>query len=231
MTNVSHRALTSRCFVSHFATSILLAIAAGLFVPIASGANIVLNSGFETGDFTNWTVSSGDSGFSWFVLKDAYAINGPHTGTFFAETPCFGPGCITTPTSFFFQDLPTVDNQTYTLTFWYDLGACQDGCDPEELKVLWGGNTAFDLATTTSGTTDPGWVQATVSGLLATSTIMRLEFVGRHDPGALGIDDIGISSSIPEPSSMVLLGSGLVAIACRRWLALHKWRTLRNLLS
>jgi hypothetical protein len=183
----------------------------------AYAANIVLNPGFETGDFTNWTVSSGGvQGWNVLGIGVAFGIDGPHSGSFFADSPCVGAACIDTPVSFFYQDLPTVNNQLYTLTFWYDPGVCELGCGAEELKVLWGGSPVFDFATITSAITDPGWVKATVGGLQATSATTRLEFLGRHDPAGLGVDDINVDAT-PEPSSLVLVGGTLLlAIRLRR---------------
>jgi hypothetical protein len=213
-----------------------IACAVALGAPIASGANIVLNPGFEEGnaatgvDFTNWkAVFLVRFSRPWYTVSTGtFNVSGasPNGGDFFAESYCPGPDCITIPLSAFYQDLPTITGQTYTLSFWYDLGSCKsnigpnlpppksDGCGTEELNVLWGGNAAFDLAATPSGTTDPGWVLATVEGLQATADSTRLEFLGRQDPAGLAVDDISVSpvSPVSEPSSMVLLGGGLLAV-------------------
>jgi len=192
---------------------IALVCVAGLCAPAAYGGNIVANGGFETGDLTSWT-----GGANWFVDVTAFGINGPHSGTDLAGSTCIGAPCVSTPTSFISQNLATVAAQTYSLTFWYDLGTCQGGCGAEELKVLWDGGTVFDLSTTTSASTDPGWTQATVNGLVASTSSTPLEFIGRHDPAALGLDDVVVdtSSAVPEPASMALLGSGLAALVVLR---------------
>ncbi len=199
----------------------ILICVAGLFGACAAyGANIVSNSGFETGNFAGWTT---DTNNKWAVESSATGITGPHSGNFFAGTGCVGAGCISTPDSFLFQVLTTVINQTYTLTFWYDRGT--NGLrlpGPEELLVLWNGTPALDLPQTTTTGNDPGWAQFTVTGLKASSTSTRLEFRGRQDPEELGVDDVDVeaSSAVPEPASLILvvsalLGFGLFA-TCRK---------------
>ena len=185
---------------------------AGLYGACAAyGANIVLNPGFETGNFTSWTT---DSGAHWLVESFDTGITAPHSGSFYADSHCSGTTCLSTPDSFLFQDLTTIVNQTYTLTFWYDRGidVPVKGGSFEELEVLWNSMLALDLFQPTSGGTDPGWVQFTVTGLKASSTSTRLEFRARQDAAHLGVDDVGVqaSSAVPEPASLALVGSALL---------------------
>ena len=193
--------------------TILLCVA-GLFGACAAcGANIALNPGFETGNFTSWTT---DTKGSWHVESTGTGITAPHSGSFYADDHCLGATCISTPDSFLFQDLTTIINQTYTLTFWYDRGVevVGKGGAPnlEELQVFWNSMLALDLAQPTSGGTDPGWVQFTVTGLTASSTSTRLEFRARQDAAHLGVDDVDVeaSSAVPEPTSLALVGSALL---------------------
>ncbi len=53
--------------------------------------NIVLNPGFETGDFTNWT---NISGFNVDTTSDGVVA---HSGAFYADTGCVGATCIAGP--------------------------------------------------------------------------------------------------------------------------------------
>ena len=63
----------------------------------AAAANIVSDPGFESG-LTGWTASA-DWGSGNFAV---------HTGSLEAFTECVGAACISTPTSFLYQDLATI---------------------------------------------------------------------------------------------------------------------------
>jgi hypothetical protein len=181
-------------------------------------ADLVTNGDFETGNLTGWT-----AGF-WSVLTTAppSIINGPEHGTYFANNTCNGGNCISTPTGFLKQTLATVSGQSYTLSFYYDLGACifaaaDGGCiagGPEELQVLWGGSSVFDTGVVTQNShTDPGWVNVTKT-VVASSNSTVLEFNGRDEELTFGLDNVSVtapSAAVPEPSSWILLSLVLVA--------------------
>jgi hypothetical protein len=211
--------------------------AAALFSCVAFGSNIVLNPGFETGDFTNWTNTNGN----WEVETSSGGVV-PHSGTYYADTGCVGAPCLTTGAdgAFFFQDLPTTIGDTYTISFWYDLGntTCTDECvgegpsdDPNdtfaELEATWGATTIFNVIA--DDVPDQGWVNFTINAV-ATSTSTQLEFFGRQDPAQLGVDDVcvdlaggscGGEAAVPEPAALLLSGSGLAGFG---FLALQRRR-------
>ncbi|HXP86032.1 MAG TPA: hypothetical protein VN841_15010 [Bryobacteraceae bacterium] len=199
----------------------------------ASGTNLVQNPGFELGSFSGWTVSN------WAIETGTDGLV-PHSGTFYADSGCAATTCLSTPTSFVFQTLATTSGQTYTVSFWYDLGATNCIiCTPvlpddptgtlSELQVLWGGSTILD-AIQSAPLPNAGWVLFTAN-VLATSSSMQLEFLGRQDPARLGIDDVCVdlvggacgSGPVPEPSPLLLSCAGIAALGllafCRQ--ALH----------
>ena len=88
----------------------------------AQSAEIVVNGGFETGDFSGWTLSGNTDSTG----VDAFL---PHTGRYAASiAPVGSLGYLT-------QTLPTVEGTTYSLSFWL----ANDGGTPNEFQALWGG--------------------------------------------------------------------------------------------
>ena len=176
----------------------LLSIAVN--APSAIGANIVVNPGFESGFLPGWVVNNNVS--PWFI--DSI----PNSGLNDIANQCGGPGCLDSVNgAFFYQDLPTVIGNTYTLTFWAFVEGAPGQTD--EIKVTWGGNTVLDILN--PAVPDDVYFQYSVSNLLATTSSTRLKFFGRDDPGILGVDDVSVST--PEPSTLLMISAGLLIVA------------------
>lgn len=85
-------------------TCMLLAV---LFAPLLSAGGLLVNGGFETGNFAGWTanVQSGSNG-NLFVISGAtaplsgYATAGPASGTYYATSDQSGQGAYSLTQSF-----------------------------------------------------------------------------------------------------------------------------------
>src|SRR5208283_5928083 len=75
---------------------------------LSGQANLVVNGGFETGDFTDWTVTGGGN----FVDDGSSSGITPHTGNYVAEFGASGE------IDYLSQTLSTTHGASYLLSFW-----------------------------------------------------------------------------------------------------------------
>jgi hypothetical protein len=183
----------------------------------AMASNIVLNPGFETDALAPW-VGNPSSNEPWVVTGPSVFA---HTGQFYASTGCVGAQCMTPDPdpsgAWLYQDLATTPGTIYNLSFWYFPSAV-----PNDLAVLWNGVQVLDLLNSGPGDTFNFF---SVQGLLATGATTRLEFLGQQAGQSFnGLDDVCVDrpggdcdgAAVPEPTSLVLIGSGLVGLFGQR---------------
>jgi hypothetical protein len=174
-----------------FSSLFLLALLTSSFVAgRALAQNLVANPGFETGDFTSWSLSGDSTGVD---------NTQPRTGSFdafFAQV-----GTMDTLS----QTLLTTPGQTYDLSFWL-ANEPGPGGPTQEFQVWWDGNLIFDLTDTTGF----AYTEFTFPNLTATTSSTTLMFAGQNDPGAYFLDDVSVV--VPEPSTWttMAIGSGLL---------------------
>ena len=160
----------------------------------------VQNGGFETGDFTGWTLSGPDTN----DIKVVTAGGGisPHSGNYFAEL-----GTLST-LGYLSQTLQTFANQSYLLSLWFNCPIVAGGNTPNEFSVSWNGNMLFDRTNMphTSGWTN---LQFVVTAIGASSV---LQFGERDDPWYLGLDDVSLKP-IPavefQPATVMVTNENL----------------------
>jgi hypothetical protein len=154
-------------------------LAAVLAFPGSASADFVINGGFETGDFTGWTLS-GNTSFTGVTTGNA------HGGRWAAFS---GPDGSLGELS---QYIATTPGMTYTLTYFLR----SDGRSPNEFRATFGDKTV-DL-------TDLPAFGYTRESLAFTatdrSTLVRFDF--RNDNGVFFLDDVSVSV-VPEPGALV----------------------------
>jgi len=174
--------------------------AAAMFVGTAARADLVLNGGFETGDFTGWT-TFGDSSFSGV---DSFV---PLSGTYAAYFGSPVGGGIS-------QSLATTAGGSYMVEFWLQNEADVTGVSSSNsFEFDWDGAAVLSVADAAPfGYTHYSFLLTASSG----STDLRFAF--SQTPAFWDMDDVSVTAHVPEPSSLALLGlsGGLLVLQARR---------------
>jgi hypothetical protein len=178
----------------------LLCLALVLFAGAnAAAGELVVNGGFETGDFTGWTVSGADTpGWDYGI-----STNQPQSGTYSAW---FGsPSGLT----YLSQEIPTTPGQEYEISFW---GAINNQGQPpdNEIQFYWNGIELLN------GIDVPGrnWTFVETR-VYATQDQTEAEFAFMNVPGWFAIDNVG-AYAVPEPATLALGGAALALLAIGR---------------
>ncbi len=171
------------------------------FAASAQASNLVQNGGFETGDFTNWTLGG-------LVDDNTYVGTGPNApfdGSFAAQLGAVGSDNTLS------QAIATAAGQNYVISYWHIFAP--DAGPVGDFSVLWDGNVVH-AEITQNPPTPQTWTEYSfqVTGTGADT----LEFDSRNDPSYQGLDDVslvaGNLSPVPLPASLPLFASVLASL-------------------
>jgi len=177
-------------------------------VPASLDVGLVVNGGFETGDFSDWSLN-GNTNLNGNVynqvvnaqsLQDGAGAEFVHSGTYGAFLGDTNPATLK-------QTLPTTPGQNYVLSFW--LTNPQAGAG-QQFSVDW--NTNGSSTSQIYYITNPpvlAWTNLSFT-LTATGTNTTLVFGAENPPDGFGLDDVSVHIMaapgwISEPTNLTVL--------------------------
>ena len=148
----------------------------------AATPNLVVNGGFESGNFSGWTLSGNSGGNQIYIAPTAFPGE-VHTGSYSA-----GLGSMNRTDGILTQNIATTAGQHYTLSFWIE--SDNDGSTPiNHFAAEWNGQTL--MAVTDAPNSGYQLYTFDVVGINGNSV---LEFDGYNHPDAWRLDDVTLTA-------------------------------------
>ncbi|HEY2007930.1 MAG TPA: PEP-CTERM sorting domain-containing protein [Rhizomicrobium sp.] len=187
-------------------SSVLIAAAAMVFGSTGiAQANLITNGGFETGDFTGWTVDANNTSVQLSGGLGGYASHSGNDYAALGDVASQGPSLGTLSQTF--NDTP---GTTLVITLWLD----SNGTAPNQFEVEFDSTLLFNQSNIAAL---PGYEELTYNVVGTGSDTLKL--FERDDPNYLAVDDVAVNavSAVPEPLTLSLFGVGIAgAVAMRR---------------
>jgi hypothetical protein len=165
-------------------------------------ASLVQNGGFETGDFTDWSLAGSTS-----LNSVSAVITSAHSGEYSAD---FGQGGSL---AYLSQTIPTSSGQTYLLGFWL---ANPSSGTPNRFLVNWISNPAgTNTLLSQTNLSSFNWTNKQFV-VVSTGTNATVQFAFRDDPQYLCLDDVSL---VPVPRPLLQTATPAGGMLALSWAA------------
>ena len=163
-----------------------------------AGNLVTTNCGFENGDFTGWSGTVLGDNLSGVDSFD------PFTGTYEAFLG------TETGNDTLFQTLNTVAGTTYTIQFYLDNNADPDATNPNDFSATFGSTIGFTETNAPASSYAVETFTALATGPTTTLTFTFENILGDFDLDSVSVVAVPTTSAVPEPGSLMLLGTGVM---------------------
>jgi hypothetical protein len=181
-----------------------IAAVIGWVLPVrALAQNLLVNGGFETGDFTGWTITSADSGYVVGGVGNPNVPDGVFDGNFSA---ILGSSAI----SDLSESVTTNPGATYQLSFELSNGS---GLNNSFQALIDGG-----VLLTLTNAPAFGWTNYSFDFTATLAGSDTVDFASAQPPTYWGLDDVSVTATVPEPGVTTILCGiciGAIAMALR----------------